>query len=422
MITRITPSPLSGKINTIPSKSSAHRAFICAALSDSPSLIICEHISKDIEATINCLNALGAKITDNIGTYNITPIKKGSITSQAQLDCGESGSTLRFILPIISALDRNAVIQGSGRLPERPLLPLTDQLTLHGAKIGSTFPLECSGKLESGHFCIAGNISSQFISGLLLAAPILGGDCTIELTTKTESKPYIDMTVDVMNSYGVKVETRENGYFVKGGQRYSPPSRFKVEGDWSNSAFWLSCGALKGNGIKCVNLSTISFQGDKAITVILASFGAKVELSNNNVSVAPEPLKGIEINATDIPDLVPVLAVVACGAVGTTKIYNAARLRLKESDRLLAVTNVLTNLGADITQTEDGLVINGTGKLNGGRADAMGDHRIAMSLAVAAIICENEVVIDNAEAINKSYPAYFADYRKLGGKISIVKN
>lgn len=421
MIVRIKPAPLSGSIHAIPSKSAAHRAFICAALSDSPSSIICETISKDIDATIKCLNALGADITDNIGIFNIKPLNKKSNLSEMQLDCGESGSLLRFILPIVTALGKNAEIYAHGRLPERPLQPLTDVLVEHGAFIGSSFPLKCSGKLESGNFRIAGNISSQFISGLLLASPLLGGDCRIELTTQLESKPYIDMTVAVMNAYGIQVEESENVYFIKGGQHYTAPSRFKVEGDWSNAAFWLTCGALAGNGINCKNLSQSSLQGDKAISELLASFGAEVRAEKNRVSVSPHMLDGIEIDAADIPDLVPVLSVAACGVVGKTRIYNASRLRLKESDRLQAIVSVLGNLGADIVETDDGLIINGYGRLKGGRADAMNDHRIAMSLAVAAVICESEVIIDNAEAVDKSYPAFFNDYKKLGGKVSIVR-
>lgn len=421
MTVKITPSPLSGKFNAIPSKSAAHRAFICAALSNTSSIIKCHSISDDIAATIKCLNALGAKIAENNGIYDITPVKKDVIEEKALLDCGESGSTLRFILPIISSLGRNAVIQGFGRLPERPLNPLTEQLVLHGAKISSNFPLECSGKLTSGLFSIAGNISSQFISGLLLAAPLLDGDCTINLTTQIESKPYIDMTIAVMNSFGVTVEEKANGYFVKGGQSYTSPTRFEVEGDWSNAAFWLTCGALSSNGITCINLDLNSLQGDKAIIDILSSFGANVIKGKNSVSVSPAPLKGIEIDAANIPDLVPVLAVAACGAIGKTRIYNASRLRLKESDRLLAVTDVLTNLGANISQTDDGLVIHGTGRLKGGRANAMGDHRIAMSLAVAANICDNEVIIDNAEAVNKSYPDFFTDYKKLNDIVKTSK-
>lgn len=420
MTIKITPSPLSGEIRAIPSKSAAHRAFICAALSDIPSVIVCESISNDIEATINCLNFLGAKIDGDNGIYNITPININKHIETAQLNCGESGSTLRFILPVVSALGQSAVIKAYGRLPARPIHPLTEQLVSHGAKISSSFPLECKGKLTGGHFKIAGNISSQFISGLLLAAPLLNENCTIFLTTKTESKPYIDMTISVMKAYGVSVEEKENGYFIKGGQHYTSPSKFEVEGDWSNATFWLASGALSGSGIACKNLSKNSLQGDKTVTDILTSYGANIKQTENNVSVSPAPLNGIEINAADIPDLVPVLAAVACGAQGKTRIYNAARLRLKESDRLKAVTDVLKKLGADITQTDDGLIINGAGSLYGGRADATGDHRIAMSLATAAIICENEVIIDNAEAVNKSYPAFFEHYKMLGGKVDII--
>ena len=413
MTVEIKSSLLSGHMKAIPSKSAAHRAFICAALSDSPSEIVCESISEDIQATINCLTALGAEITGGNGTYKIVPINKEN-SAIATLNCGESGSTLRFMLPVVSALGRNTVINGSGRLPERPIKPLTEQLNANGAFISETFPLQCDGKLKSGVFRTAGNISSQFISGLLLASPLTGGDCRIEITTELESKPYIDMTLSVMKLYGIEVEETENGYFIKGGQKYTAPCSFNVEGDWSNAAFWLVAGALGGSGITCSNLLPKSLQGDKAVIEILKQFGATVTIQDDSFTISPAPLKGIEIDAANIPDLVPVLAVAACGAVGRTRIYNASRLRFKESDRLARVEDIL-KIGADIAQTEDGLIINGTGRLAGGRADASGDHRLAMSLAVASILCENNVMIDGAESVNKSYPGFFEDFRKLNG-------
>lgn len=414
MTVKITPSALSGKIKAIPSKSAAHRAFICAALSEQKTEIVCESISEDIQATINCLAALGAEIAENNGVYTVNPIQH-TISQEAHLNCGESGSTLRFILPVVSALGRRARIDGSGRLPERPIKPLTEQLNANGAVIGERFPIQCSGKLASGVFRVAGNISSQFISGLLLASPLTGGDCRIEITTALESKPYIDMTISVMRLFGVEVEETENGYFVKGGQRYASPGAFIVEGDWSNAAFWLVAGALGGSGVTCANLSLNSAQGDKAVIEILRQFGAKVEMRNDAFTVSPAPMKGIEINAADIPDLVPVLSVLACGAVGETRIYNASRLRFKESDRLARVYDIITRLGGNIKQTDDGLIISGAGRLSGGRADASGDHRLAMSLAVASIICENSVIIDGAESVNKSYPRFFEDFKELSG-------
>ncbi|MDD4421675.1 MAG: 3-phosphoshikimate 1-carboxyvinyltransferase, partial [Eubacteriales bacterium] len=389
MIVKIIPSPLTGKINAISSKSQAHRAFICAALSQKPSFIECSEVSSDIESTIGCLTALGAKINKKNGFYKVFPIEPSE--KKAYLDSGESGSTLRFILPVVSALGRTAVFSGHGRLPNRPITPLIEQLNAHGAQISTNFPIECGGRLRGGHFRIAGNISSQFISGLLLASPLLKEKTIIELTTPLESKPYIDMTMSVMSLYDVGVEINDNCYVLSENNGYCAPESIRIEGDWSNAAFWLACGALEGGGIKCGNLSQNSLQGDKAVTSILSRFGARVFSENNAISVFPGELKGIDIDASDIPDLVPVLSAVACGASGQTRIYNASRLRLKESDRLQAVTDALSSLGADITQTSDGLVIGGTGRLKGGRANAMGDHRIAMSIAVAAVICDAPV-------------------------------
>ncbi|HBR32638.1 MAG TPA: 3-phosphoshikimate 1-carboxyvinyltransferase, partial [Clostridiales bacterium] len=357
MIVKIIPSPLTGKINAISSKSQAHRAFICAALSQKPSFIECSEVSSDIESTIGCLTALGAKINKKNGFYKVFPIEPSE--KKAYLDSGESGSTLRFILPVVSALGRTAVFSGHGRLPNRPITPLIEQLNAHGAQISTNFPIECGGRLRGGHFRIAGNISSQFISGLLLASPLLKEKTIIELTTPLESKPYIDMTMSVMSLYDVGVEINDNCYVLSENNGYCAPESIRIEGDWSNAAFWLACGALEGGGIKCGNLSQNSLQGDKAVTSILSRFGARVFSENNAISVFPGELKGIDIDASDIPDLVPVLSAVACGASGQTRIYNASRLRLKESDRLQAVTDALSSLGADITQTSDGLVIGG---------------------------------------------------------------
>jgi 3-phosphoshikimate 1-carboxyvinyltransferase len=377
----VNPGPLSGTVRAVPSKSAAHRAMICAALADTPTEIICDGTSKDIEATGACLAALES--------------------SGALLPCGESGSTLRFLLPIVGALGRKASFVLEGRLPERPLSPLYEELVRHGCKLSpqGTSPFTVEGQLMAGDYTLDGGVSSQFISGLLFALPLLGGDSTITLTGRVESLPYIGMTLEMLKTFGINVEYSNGVFMVGGRQRYRSPGTVKVEGDWSNAAFWLCAGAISGREITVTGLDADSKQGDRAVVEILARFG--------------KDLRGIEIDAADIPDLVPILSVVAAAAKGETVIRGAGRLRDKESDRLAAVCDVLGTLGADVTETEDGLRIVGGKPLKGGTVSSWGDHRIAMSAATAAVLCAEPIVIQGAEAVNKSYPTFFEERRRL---------
>ena len=406
---KIIPSAISGSIEAIASKSFAHRALICACLSQGKSEIRINTTSADIEATIFCLRNLGAVIEKNGSVYSVTPIDISC--EKSEIDCGESGSTLRFLLPVISALGTKTVINASGRLPERPLSPLKEELIRMGAEISDSFPLSVSGKLSAGDFEMRGDVSSQFVTGLLMALSYLGGG-KIKLLPPVESRPYIDMTVQVLKQFGADIHEENNTFYINN----SPLKgcSFTVEGDWSNAAFPLCMGA------EVTGLDPDSAQGDKAIVDVLKKMGAVVTNKNGNFKADVSALHGCEVDASDIPDAVPVIAAVASTATGKTVIFNAQRLRLKESDRIQTVCDMLRSLGADITETDDGMIINGKKSLDGGEVNSFNDHRIAMAAAVAALKCENDVIIRQAEAVNKSYPEFFNDYNKLGGKSHVM--
>ena len=415
MKVKITPSIPAGKIKAIASKSAAHRLLICAALSNTSTEIICEEINDDISATVRCLNALGAKMTRRDNSFIVLPIR--TPRQNAVLDCGESGSTMRFLVPVVSALGCGASFKMSGRLPSRPLSPLREELEAHGAvfsEAGSN-PLTVRGKISAGEYRIRGDVSSQFISGLLFALSLTEGESRIIIEGKTESAPYIDMTACALYEFGAEPEETEYGFKVTGRNKLVSPKTFEVEGDWSNAAFALCAGALnKKAKVSVFGLDPDSVQGDRAIIEILVRFGADVRRKGDCFTVRGCELFGIDVDASDIPDLVPIIAVVGAVASGRTVIRGAARLKLKESDRLATVTDMLSALGADIEQTEDGLIINGGKPLHGGEVSSFGDHRIAMSAAIAATVCEGEVAITSAEAVEKSYPSFWEDLSSLG--------
>ncbi len=412
------PKP-GGCIEAIPSKSHAHRLLICAALADKPTEIRCTKSNDDIDATARCLSSLGADIRYDGECFNVVPIKDPQ--TDASLDCSESGSTFRFLLPVVSALGVPAKFLLSGRLPDRPLSPLYEEMIAHGAvmsPMGSN-PFEISGGISGGVYSFAGDVSSQFTTGLLLALPMTGYDSEIRLSGKIESRPYIDMTLATVRRFGIKADECDGIFRIKA-DRFISPRSCAAEGDWSNAAFMLACGALSEKGTTVTGLDPESAQGDRKIVDILSQFGAECTADGDSITVRASKLRGIEIDAADIPDLVPVLSVVASSAEGTTVIKNCARLRLKESDRLLTVSTFLSDLGADIHIDGDSLIINGKDKLRGGEVSSFGDHRIAMSAAVASVLCENPIVIDRSEAVSKSYPTFSEDFAVLCGKDCII--
>ena len=403
----------SGHVKIPASKSQAHRILICAALSQGETDIVCDGISNDISATIGCMRALGADIEMRESGLHVRPVI-GTGTGICHMPCGESGSTLRFLLPVVGALGASAVFHMEGRLPERPLDPLDRELERHGMTIIKKGPLlECSGQLRGGEFTLPGNISSQYISGLLMALPLLRDDSVLHVLEPVESKDYISMTEDVLNLSGIQFKKNGNDYIINGRQRYVFPEKLRVEGDYSGAAFFLCMGALSNEGVTVSGLDPSSSQGDRQIIPILSQFGAFVSANGEDVSVRRGELHGITIDASMIPDLVPVLSVVAAAAQGETRVINAGRLRLKESDRLNTTSRMLSALGADVTETEDGLIIRGKFSLAGGAADSFGDHRIAMSAAAAASVCTGPVTVTGAECTAKSYPGFWDDLDSL---------
>ncbi len=405
---KLTPKKLSGKVTVPSSKSVAHRMIISAALADGTSTVTNLYPSVDILATMDCMRALGAKIDFAGDTAVIEGIEK--IPEKAVLDCHESGSTLRFLIPVACALGVNAEFIGSGKLPQRPITPLVDELSKHGiifdfskAESGCTLPCSISGKLTAGRYEIDGGISSQFITGLLFALPLVDGDSTIILTSPLQSKPYVDITVSVLRDFGCEVSKMESGYAIKGCGRFKPFSG-TVEGDYSQAAFFYTANAL-GSSIEINGLNENSAQGDKAIVEICGNF--------TKSHAAP-----FELDCSDIPDLVPILTVLASFGKGKSRITNVARLRIKECDRLAAMENCLNKIGGKVISGADFLEIEGVSTFKGGEVNAYNDHRIAMSMAVAATMCEQPLKIRGAECVSKSFPNFFDVYKSLGGEIT----
>ena len=420
-------------IEIIPSKSIAHRALICAAFSKNPCEVICEATSEDIEATKKCMEALKVKAREmkaRTGADEDGP---------ARLYCGESGSTFRFLIPFAAALGVESAFYPEGRLPERPLSPMYEELEKHGVRMSpqGSVPFTVKGKLSGGDFRIPGNVSSQYISGLLMALPMAEEDSRILVGGELQSAGYVDITLDVLRDFGIRVEREEPArgargdetvsliFSIPGGQRYDGPAKYRVEGDWSNAAFWLAAGVLGREAVRCGNLNLDSVQGDKRIFQELDGFGARVRADGGDAVIA-EPsggrLRGKVIDAEQIPDMVPVLALTAALAEGKTEIINAGRLRIKESDRLKTVTGVLSALGADIRELPEGLVISGVERLHGGTADGSNDHRIVMMAAVASLACSEKVRISGWKAVNKSYPAFFEVMKEAGldGNLELI--
>ncbi len=480
----ISPRQLHGSVKAPASKSVAHRMLICAAFADKPTDIICRELSRDIEATADCLRKLGAGISydESTGIFHVTPYACEAISADyestyAYIDVGESGSTLRFILPVVAALGLNTHIVMHGRLSERPLSPLWEELEAHGVSLirNTDGSIDVSGRLSGSRYTIAADVSSQFVSGLLFAAPLIrakDGDFELELTGNIESIDYIRMTIDAMRGFGVEVRQDGNILRVDREARYISSGELEVEGDWSNGAFWICAAAMTEGTLNVTGLSDTSTQGDRAVMQLRdAILGgrkragqadkwkqehAELETKTPNKDNKAESTKPDKIadgavskavnttetsdiynslqtaeagentepcfvDARNVPDLVPVLSVLAASVRGETVFTHAERLRIKESDRIKATVNMLKALGADAEETADGLKVRGTGgRLKGGIVDSCNDHRITMSAAVASIICEGKVTVLTAEAVRKSYPAFWEDFEAAGGSVSFA--
>ncbi len=414
----IKPKLLKGNIVVPSSKSLGHRGIIAAALSRGISRVYNIQLSKDIEATMELMKELGAVVNIEDQNLYIDGRKMFSYEKKLDLRCRESGSTLRFLIPLALTKDGDYIFHGEGKLISRPLEPYYEIFEEKGIKYSREedgLPLKVSGKLTSGTYRVRGDISSQFITGLLFSLPILEGNSRIQITTKLESKGYIDLTLDILKDFGIEIENNNYKEFnIRGAQKYNSRNYY-VERDYSQGAFFLVAGAL-GSSIVCSGLNKDSLQGDKVILDILEAMGCNVEESKEGIKVKPSKTKGIEIDASNCPDLVPILTVLASLSEGETKIVNAKRLRIKECDRLHAITKELNKLGANIIELEDSLIISGVNELKGGEVDSHNDHRVVMALAIAATRARGNVIINNPSAVEKSYPNFFKDYFKLGGE------
>lgn len=401
----ITPAALRGTVTPPPSKSQAHRLIIAAALSDGFCKLSNVDLSEDIQATLRCMRTLDADASADGTIIRGADLVDGHEEPAPEvMDCGESGSTLRFLIPVSLALKGGGKFTGHGRLMERPQEPyfalFREKGIFYEQKDGV---LTVRGKLTPGVYTLPGNVSSQFITGLLYALPLLEGDSEIRLTTDLESRGYVDMTLDALERFGVKAEYDGKRTFRVPGNQYYQHQNLAIEADWSNAAFWYGASFL-GCPVEIGGLDQASVQGDQAIARFYEQMGGKGSL---------------ELDVSQCPDLVPPLAAMAALRAGeTTAIVNAGRLRIKESDRLATVTEVLNALGAQVEEYEDHLVIHGKEKLAGGvTVSGHNDHRIAMMAAIAAIRCEEPVTITGAECVKKSYPRFWEDYRRLGGEL-----
>ncbi|MCI9409787.1 MAG: 3-phosphoshikimate 1-carboxyvinyltransferase [Oscillospiraceae bacterium] len=420
MNVRIKPSKLIGRVNAPSSKSFSHRMLIAAALAGGVSEISNISASEDIDATVGALAALGAKIFREGNTYTVMGIKTPA--ASAVIDCRESGSTMRFIIPIAAALGCSCEFRGKGKLPERPITPYIRELGKNGAVITKTegvMPFVMNGTLKGGDYVLEGDISSQFITGLLFALPLCSGNSVIRLASKLESKPYADMTVEALSRFGITIDESEDKdglpvYRIRGGQKYRSAD-VSVEGDYSQAAFYFAANAL-GSEIKVDNLSEKSVQGDKKILEIIGG------ISYNKINDSGlRRLPAFSADVSDIPDLVPILAVLGCFTDGVSRITGAKRLKIKESNRLEAISSALGNIGGKITVGDDSLEIEPVDGFHGGVIDGCNDHRIVMASAIASTMADGEITITGAEAVAKSYPDFWTDFASLGGNIEFER-
>ncbi len=417
MNVRIKKGLLEGVVNVPSSKSLTHRAIIAASLSNGDSIVSNVSYSKDIEATIKAMESLGATIRKDNDILYIKGCYPKCINNV--IDCQESGSTTRFLIPLSILTGSEMTITGHNKLVDRPLDPffeIFDQDSISYTKGEHYLPLTVRGEFKGGRYKIRGDVSSQFITGLLFTLPLIKEDSIIEITTKLESKSYIDLTLEILAKFGINITFKDNCYYIKGNQSYKA-CNYTVEGDFSQAAFFLVADAL-GSNVKLKNLNPNSLQGDKAILSDLEAFGAKVEYIDNLYSVKPANYKPLDIDVSNTPDLGPILCVLLNSVKATSRLVNAERLRIKECDRITCVKEELNKIGFNIEETKDTMIINGTSVVSGGVIDSHNDHRLVMAFAVAATISESDIVITNAEAINKSYPKFFEDFKRLGGNIN----
>lgn len=423
MNVKIKPNEIKGKMKSIPSKSLLHRAIILSGIAKDREIILeqVNTISEDIEATLTCIEKLGAKTKvegDSIRITSLGNIKK----SKVELHCKESGTTLRLLLPLVSTFSKEATVDCSEGLRKRPIRELIETLEESGLYFKEKgFPINISGNVTTDFFKISGDISSQYVSGLLLLSSLLDQRSSIYLTTKLESRTYVNITIKVLRDFGIIVNELEEGVFeIYGGRdKILPPKEYQIEGDWSNAAFFLVGGCL-GDSIKMSGLNLESSQGDKKIVQILKKAGAILTCSDDFISSNRSHLNSFEVDFSETPDLFPILSVVAALSKGQSILKGGERLKLKESNRIESTFQMLKSLGADVKKREDGLIIQGKEILDGGIVNSFNDHRIVMSVTMASIRCKEPVSIVNAGAVKKSYPNFFEDFKKVGGIFDVI--
>lgn len=414
------PSILNGKIKAPPSKSLSHRALICASLAKGQSTITNIAYSEDILATISALELLGAKFE----RFDDKLIVKGTKRIKAPhnaINCNESGSTLRFLIPIFSLSDKEISFTGNPSLIKRPQSIYKEIFTQDGNTFKVTDNIiKVNGSIVGREYLIKGNVSSQFFTGLMFALPLLEEDSTILVEGILESRSYINLTIQILEEFGIEIKELENGYFIKGNQSYNPRN-YKIEGDYSQAAFFLVGGVLNGH-IKVCDLEHESFQGDKAIIDVIKVMKGKVIHMENGFVTESSSTVGTSIDLSDFPDLGPIIALLGSLSEGKTRITNASRLRIKESDRIESTVKTLKALGANISSTKDEIIIRGKTALKGGvTLDSYNDHRIAMMISIAASLSKEKVILTNANAVSKSYPNFFEDYASVGGQLKTIK-
>ena len=414
----ITPTKLKGKIVLPPSKSLAHRAIICASLAKGISRIDNIEYSDDIKATISCMKALGTQIEEH-GNYVVIDGTTTFTNSKCEMDCNESGSTLRFMVPIALVEPNNVHFIGQGRLGQRPLntyYEIFERQNIEYMYKNGVLDLYAIGRLQADEFVIPGNISSQFISGLMFALPLLENDSTIKVDGLLESKGYIDLTLDMLKDFGIEIENHDyQSFTIKGNQAYQPCNK-RVEADFSQAAFYLVASAL-GSDLIIQDLNLDSSQGDKMVLEYLLQMGCELEELDDGIRLTAKNLKAIEVDASQCPDVIPVLSVALGMAKGTSRVVNAKRLRIKECDRIEATVDLLSTLGGKITSDESTMTITGVDHYTGGSCHTYDDHRLAMSIGIIATVAQGPVHLDNKECVGKSYPKFWDDYTMLGGLI-----
>jgi len=414
----IKPNKLSGTIQIPPSKSLSHRAIIAAALAEGESIISNVLYSKDILATIDAMRACGAEIKEYSDHLVIHGSKVKRVKSM--INANESGSTIRFMIPIALVSDEEIEFRGENHLVKRPLDTFLEIFDTQGIKYtrGEDYlPLKVYSGLKCGTFEVRGDISSQFITGLLYALPLLDGDSKIVITTNLESKGYIDLTLDMLKKFGIEIENKEyKEFIIKGNQSYKPYN-YTIEGDFSQSAFFLVADAL-GADIKLSCMNMDSHQGDKKILLDMEDFGLNIIFENDLLSLENKALHGATIDFSQSPDLGPALTVLAALAEGESNFINAGRLRIKECDRITAMRIELEKMGAKIIEHKDGMTIYGVKELHGAVIDSHNDHRVAMAIAMASLKTKGDIKILNAGCVSKSFPNFFSVFESLGGIVS----